>query len=720
MSPEDVRLLQAAVGYGSDPAPLLPAIDPSDPALEDLPENAIDGLLVQLQGGLSGNAQQHPPQQVFVQYSPPQQQQVFAQHGVENADYQFNQDFFQRITEALAKSDHGQGQGDIPSALPHKDPVVEQANESGTIIGVQRAFEIYSCTSYPPSSAHSSESSPSPSAQAHESVPPRSQNGSSSAIGLQQQQELASIMITNRIHRQTNSNARSSCRRGSSEIDVNDPLKIAERERVREENRERKKRWREVNQDRNKDNDLRCRVSKRAAKLYGPENSMEKTAWVNEEFNKRKRKRELKEKSRGDIHGSSSIFSTSDYLPQIRTLKEILPQGGLHTTFDDLVDIVMKSPEGLIEELRKVAAEVSGKNIPLQQKEPPPQIPHQSLHQPANTSDQFHHTFSPTTPPQDSGSADHTALEGLLKGLVTEGDIPEGSDLLAVLAEDNTEEIELTSPAITTPDELNGAIDDTSVEELLAALADADADSGPVLGEIAYDSYDDTMQELNALLASDLDDNPGFEMTDNVLVTIIKECGITSMEDDNAAAAVAAAPSEAEKPSDFQITPEELEEISIEDIDELLNVLNPKSTNPPSPTVNASPTPAPSTPPTNSPDQSSKYTPEIVAAILKVIFETLKLSSSPPKRPAPFSTPPPPPAKRLREQSPHHTAVDRFRDDKHLLALQRPQYIPRGEVSTVLPTAPTPLPANKSPEDEKKIKAMGFPPLMAGIIRKAE
>ncbi|KAF8247025.1 hypothetical protein K440DRAFT_661655 [Wilcoxina mikolae CBS 423.85] len=655
MSPEDVRLLQAAVGYGGDPAPSLPAIDPSDPALEDLPENAIDGLLAQLQGGLSGNTQQHPPQQ---------QQQ-------------------------------------------------------------QRAFEIYSCTSYSPGSVHSSESSQSPSAQAYESVPPRSQNGGASAVGLQQQQERASIMITNEIHRQVNSNARSSRRRGSSEIDANDPLKIAERKRVREENRERKKRWREINQDRNKDNDLRCRVSKRAAKLYGPENSMEKTAWINEEFNKRKRKRELKEKSRGDLHGSSSTFSTSNYHPQIRTLKDLLPQGGSQTTFDDLVDMVMKSPEGLIEELRKVAVEVSGKNITLQQKEPPPQIPHQSLHQPANTSDQFHHTFSPTTPPQDSGSADHTALEELLRGLATEGDIPEGFDLLlAVLAEDNTEETELTSPAVTTPDELNGAIDDTSVDELLAALADADADSGLVLGETADDSYDDTLEELNALLASELDDNPGFEMTEDVLETIIKECGITPMEDDNTAAAAAAAPSEAEKPSDFQIPPKELEEISIEDIDELLNVLNPKSTNPPMPTVSASPTPAPPTPPTtppNSPDPSSKYTPETVAAILKAIFENLKLPSPPPKRPAPSSLPPPPPAKRLREQSPHPTAVDHLRDDKRPLALQRPPYIPRGGASTVLPTVSIPLPAKKeSPEDEKKIKAMGFPPLMTGIKRKAE
>ncbi|KAI9239317.1 MAG: hypothetical protein BYD32DRAFT_232735 [Podila humilis] len=43
--------------------------------------------------------------------------------------------------------------------------------------------------------------------------------------------------------------------------------------KIRTENRERKKRWREANEDRNKDNDLRCRVSKRANKLHGKEPS---------------------------------------------------------------------------------------------------------------------------------------------------------------------------------------------------------------------------------------------------------------------------------------------------------------------------------------------------------------------------------------------------------------------------------------------------------------
>ncbi|KAG0019349.1 hypothetical protein BGZ82_000168 [Podila clonocystis] len=68
--------------------------------------------------------------------------------------------------------------------------------------------------------------------------------------------------------------------------------------KIRTENRERKKRWREANEDRNKDNDLRCRVSKRANKLHGKEPSEEKTRWMEEEFEKRQNKRKDKERRR--------------------------------------------------------------------------------------------------------------------------------------------------------------------------------------------------------------------------------------------------------------------------------------------------------------------------------------------------------------------------------------------------------------------------------------
>ena len=69
-------------------------------------------------------------------------------------------------------------------------------------------------------------------------------------------------------------------------------------ERVRLENRQRKKKWREANEDRNKDNDLRCRVTKRANKLFGNDLSERKGAWIECEFKRRQSKRQEKEKKK--------------------------------------------------------------------------------------------------------------------------------------------------------------------------------------------------------------------------------------------------------------------------------------------------------------------------------------------------------------------------------------------------------------------------------------
>ena len=64
-----------------------------------------------------------------------------------------------------------------------------------------------------------------------------------------------------------------------------------ERERVRIENRERKKRWRGQNMDRNRDNDLRGRVIRRATQIYGAANTPQKMKWIEAEFQSRKLKR---------------------------------------------------------------------------------------------------------------------------------------------------------------------------------------------------------------------------------------------------------------------------------------------------------------------------------------------------------------------------------------------------------------------------------------------
>ncbi|KAF9564996.1 hypothetical protein EC968_004295 [Mortierella alpina] len=78
-------------------------------------------------------------------------------------------------------------------------------------------------------------------------------------------------------------------------VTVVDEQKQAQTQKIRTENRERKKRWREANEDRNKDNDLRCRVNKRASKLFGKAESDHKTRWIEEEFKKRQTKRREKE-----------------------------------------------------------------------------------------------------------------------------------------------------------------------------------------------------------------------------------------------------------------------------------------------------------------------------------------------------------------------------------------------------------------------------------------
>ncbi|KAF1796419.1 hypothetical protein V8B55DRAFT_1470431 [Mucor lusitanicus] len=86
------------------------------------------------------------------------------------------------------------------------------------------------------------------------------------------------------------------------------PTEILKRElmnqKVRADNRERKKRWRQQNEERNKDNDLRCRVNKRAHKLFGKEDSEHKRKWIDEEFLKRQQKRKDKERRKGLVDDS--------------------------------------------------------------------------------------------------------------------------------------------------------------------------------------------------------------------------------------------------------------------------------------------------------------------------------------------------------------------------------------------------------------------------------
>ncbi|KAJ1976008.1 hypothetical protein H4R34_004133 [Dimargaris verticillata] len=91
-------------------------------------------------------------------------------------------------------------------------------------------------------------------------------------------------------------------------FDPNEDPEVRRRtlEKMRAENRERKKRWRMKNLQRNKDNDLRCRVNKRAVTLYGVEDSEAKSQWIEEEFERRRSRRMIKERIEDEKAGISS------------------------------------------------------------------------------------------------------------------------------------------------------------------------------------------------------------------------------------------------------------------------------------------------------------------------------------------------------------------------------------------------------------------------------
>lgn len=85
--------------------------------------------------------------------------------------------------------------------------------------------------------------------------------------------------------------------------DPNNPdVNIQEKKKLND--RERKKRWREFNTEKNRDLDLRTRVTKKAMLLFPDDasesNEMLREAWINSEFQKRKQKRIMKEQMKRD------------------------------------------------------------------------------------------------------------------------------------------------------------------------------------------------------------------------------------------------------------------------------------------------------------------------------------------------------------------------------------------------------------------------------------
>ena len=481
------------------------------------------------------------------------------------------------------------------------------------------------------------------------------------------------------------------------------------------------------------------------------------------------------------------------------------------------------------------------------------QMHHQQLHHQQLQLQQSTHAFThsglieqsraptpPSTPiDQDIASSHPTSFVGLLQGLAA-GGVPEGFDLiLAELASEaqkpRSPEPEATSvkesPIVENPEIFEAStspeiseeldpnnLDETNVDELLAALAAAETqEPSDQTKENHMDiSHQENIDQLHALLGMNDESMEMFDEQD--LEHLINDCGIdinhvpettnpvdqivvatteantdnhTEIEDTPMSGTDSAPPqSESGEPALMEFTAEELEGMTMEQINELLGELGEgpnattnrqnsvedhTQTQNQATTQSAEPSQmATSFATTADPDTSGQYTPENVAAILKAIFEGIKLpannfSTEPPrsaKRPSPTSYGAPA-AKRHRGPSPNvppQSAVNHLQGilqsnpgmlrppthapvpspagsvfgtlgnsdafNKRINAMKPPPYRPGGGGSGPNASSapiPNPLgigiplpPKRKSGEDEKKIKAMGFPPLMAGIKRKAD
>ncbi|ORZ13594.1 hypothetical protein BCR42DRAFT_418624 [Absidia repens] len=107
-------------------------------------------------------------------------------------------------------------------------------------------------------------------------------------------------------------------------------------QKIKNDNRERKKRWREQNEERNKNNDLRCRVNKRAYKLFGKEDSEQKQRWAEEEFVKRQCRRKDKERRRTVMDDAVSSTTHSPSVSSASKKKTLPRRIGSHATPEHL------------------------------------------------------------------------------------------------------------------------------------------------------------------------------------------------------------------------------------------------------------------------------------------------------------------------------------------------------------------------------------------------
>ncbi|KAI5966778.1 uncharacterized protein KGF55_000187 [Candida pseudojiufengensis] len=115
-------------------------------------------------------------------------------------------------------------------------------------------------------------------------------------------------------------------------------------------NRERKKKWREENAERNKDNDLRIRVQKKATNKFGETDTSEKLVWVEEEIKKRKAKRSNKqigEEETGQIDGDLKSEFMEHNEPDVKEVEVIMENRDLIKSIKDVVGHVLNNKENI-------------------------------------------------------------------------------------------------------------------------------------------------------------------------------------------------------------------------------------------------------------------------------------------------------------------------------------------------------------------------------------
>ncbi|KAJ8102766.1 hypothetical protein POJ06DRAFT_55264 [Lipomyces tetrasporus] len=139
------------------------------------------------------------------------------------------------------------------------------------------------------------------------------------------------------------------------------PRNEEERQKLKIDNRERKKRWRMRNDERNKDNDLRVRVNRRADRMFGPERSEKKSQWIENEFARRRQRRMQRlQRSLGATGSLGNLFGQGGVGDELQAaLAEIVDREGDIEKFNNTLLQLARDPN-LIKNLTGMLQQMSG------------------------------------------------------------------------------------------------------------------------------------------------------------------------------------------------------------------------------------------------------------------------------------------------------------------------------------------------------------------------